>query len=48
MHPKSAPSYFLGKVFLEEITNGHCRFSRHFSRKDVGADGILGVCKSFP
>ncbi len=23
-----------------------CRFSRHFPRKDVGANGILRVCKS--
>jgi hypothetical protein len=38
----------LGKVFLQAITNGHCRFPRHFPRKDVGADGIHGVCKSLP
>jgi hypothetical protein len=38
----------LGKVFLQEIINGHCRFSRHFPRKDFRADGILGVCKSLP
>jgi hypothetical protein len=35
-----------GKIFLQAIANGYCRFSRHFPRKDVRADGILGVCKS--
>jgi hypothetical protein len=33
----------LGKVLLQETTNGYCRFSRHFLRKDVGANGILSV-----
>ncbi len=37
-----------GKIFLQATTNGYCRFSCHFLRKDVGADGILGVCKSLP
>jgi hypothetical protein len=37
----------LVKVFLQEITNEHCRFSKYFPRKDVKADGILGVCKSY-
>jgi hypothetical protein len=36
----------VGKVFLQAITNGHCRFPSHFPRKDVGADGILGICTS--
>jgi hypothetical protein len=36
----------LGKVLLQEITNGYCRFSRHFPRTDVGPNGILRVCKS--
>jgi hypothetical protein len=48
MHPKSAPLYFLGASLLQETTNGYCRFSRHFPRKDVGANGILRVCKSVP
>jgi hypothetical protein len=38
----------LGKIFLQETTNGNCRFSRHFPKKDVGSNGILGVCKSVP
>ncbi len=37
---------YLGKIFLQETTNGYCRFSRHFPRKDVGVDGNLRVCKS--
>jgi hypothetical protein len=28
----------LGKIFLQAITNGYCRFSRHFPRKNVGAN----------
>ncbi len=48
MHLKSAPLYFLGKVLLQETTNGYCRFSRHFPRKDAGANGILRVCESIP
>ena len=39
---------FLGKIFLQETTNGYCRFSRHFPRKDVRANGILKVYKSIP
>jgi hypothetical protein len=46
MHPKSAPSYFLGDTFLQETTNGYFRFSRHFPGKDIGADRNLGVCMS--
>jgi hypothetical protein len=30
----------LGKVFLQEVTNGHCRFPRHFPRKDVRAESL--------
>jgi hypothetical protein len=48
MHPKTAYHISLGKVFLQEITNGHCRFSRYFPMKDVRADETLGVCKSLP
>jgi hypothetical protein len=39
---------FLGKIFLQETTNGYCRFPKYFPKKDVGADGNLGVCKSLP
>jgi hypothetical protein len=39
---------FFGKVFLQAITNRYCWSSRHFPRKNVGADGILGVCTSLP
>ncbi len=38
----------LGQVILQEITNGYCRFSGHFPRKDVGANGILRVSKRVP
>ena len=29
----------LGEVFLPQVTNGDCRFTRHFSSKDVRANG---------
>jgi hypothetical protein len=38
----------LEEIFLQEITHGHCRFSRHFPREDVGANGNLRVYKSLP
>ncbi len=31
------------QVLLQEITDGNCRFSRHFPRKNVGANGIHRV-----
>jgi hypothetical protein len=37
-----------GKYSLQEIANGYCKFSRNFPKKDVGANGILRVCKSVP
>ncbi len=40
--------FSLGKIFLQETNTGYCRFPRHFPRKDVGANGIIGVCKSVP
>jgi hypothetical protein len=33
MHLKSVPLSFLGGIFLQAITNGHCRFSRHIGGK---------------
>jgi hypothetical protein len=40
MHPKFAPSSFLGENILLEITDGHCRFSRLIPRKIDRANGI--------
>jgi hypothetical protein len=37
----------LGKIFLQEITHGYCRFPRHFPRNIVGANGILGVIRAY-
>jgi hypothetical protein len=37
----------LGKIFLQETTNGYCRFPRHFPRKDVGANGILEYVRAY-
>jgi hypothetical protein len=37
----------LGQVLLQEITNGYCRFFGHFSRKDVGANGILEFVRAY-
>jgi hypothetical protein len=37
----------LGKIFLQENTNGYCRFSRHFPRKDVGADETLEYVRAY-
>ena len=47
----SDPSYLdqhfsMGEVFLPQITNGYCRFSRHFPSKDVQDYGSLRVNKN--
>ena len=34
---------FHGGVFLHQVTDGYCRFSQHFSDKDVQANGSLRV-----
>ena len=43
MHPKSAPSFFHGGIFLPRVTPGYCRFSQHFSGKDFWAYGSIRV-----
>jgi hypothetical protein len=48
MHPKSAPLYFLGESTPTRDYQWVLQDLQTFSRKDVGANGILGVCKSIP
>jgi len=35
--------FSMGEVFLPQVIDGHSRFSRHFSGKDVRAYGSLRV-----
>jgi hypothetical protein len=44
--PKSAPYFSLGGVFLPQVTDGYCRFTWHFSGKDVRTNGSPLVCKN--
>jgi hypothetical protein len=48
MHPKSAPSYFLGKYSYKRLPMGIADSPDIFPWEDVGADGNLIVCKGLP
>jgi hypothetical protein len=47
MHPNLYHYLSLGKILLQVITNWYCRFSRHFPRKNVRANGILQYVQAY-
>jgi hypothetical protein len=47
MHPKSVPLYFLGENIPTNDYQWVLQFPQTFSKENVGANGILRVCRAY-